>query len=55
MHPPVKTLQAAQRLARKVRVNELERIREDGPTRSEHNRAHPCRRSKQQSTSDKAQ
>jgi len=55
VHPSVKTLQAAQRLARKMRMHELERIREDGTTGAEHNRTDARRRGKQQSAPDKAQ
>ena len=54
VHPSVKTLQAAQRLARKMRMHELERIREDGTTGSEHNRTDIRRRGKQQGAPDKA-
>ena len=55
VHPSVKTLHAAQRLARKMRMHELERVRKDGTTGAEHNRTDTRRRGKQQSAPDKAQ
>jgi len=55
VYPPVKTLHAPQRLARKMRMNELQRIRQKRTPGSEHNCPDPRRRSKQQSARNKAQ